>query len=143
MWGRPGSSAFFRFLALGLLAFAGAISARAELIVFSDGRVVKAASHKPARNNEIEISLPGGGSYTVDAALVDQVVADEVAASAAPPPAAAPAPAPPQVKRAPAPAVIVPRNDFPAPLPVDNSAQAKQRGQGQTQGQGRRGKRSN
>ena len=51
--------------------------ARAELIVFEDGRVVKAGSYR-LLSEEIEITLPGGGSYRVDMSRVDRIVDDEV-----------------------------------------------------------------
>ncbi|HSS45554.1 MAG TPA: lytic transglycosylase domain-containing protein [Thermoanaerobaculia bacterium] len=53
--------------------------AAAELVVFEDGRVVKAASFRVVED-ELEISLPGGGNYRVDLARVERIVDDEVAA---------------------------------------------------------------
>jgi hypothetical protein len=74
-----------------LLTFAGARLAVAELVVFDDGRVVKAASFR-VLEDELEISLPGGGSYRVDLARVERIVDDEVAApETAPPPPEGPA----------------------------------------------------
>ena len=55
----------------------GARRAAAELIVFEDGRVVKAAGYRLLAE-ELEISLPGGGSYRVELARVDRIVDDEV-----------------------------------------------------------------
>jgi hypothetical protein len=52
-------------------------AARAELVVFEDGRVVKAEGYK-LLDDELEIRLPGGGSYRVDLARVDRIVDDEV-----------------------------------------------------------------
>ena len=49
----------------------------AELIIFEDGRVVKAAGYTLLRD-ELEIRLPGGGSYRVDLSRVDRIVDDEV-----------------------------------------------------------------
>ncbi len=68
-----------RVLALaGLLtAGMGASAARAELIVFEDGRVVKAAGYRLLAE-ELEITLPGGGSYRVDLSRIDRIVDDEV-----------------------------------------------------------------
>jgi soluble lytic murein transglycosylase len=60
---------------LALLLRAG--GARAELIVFEDGRVVKAESYR-LLSEELEITLPGGGSYRVDLSRVDRIVDDEV-----------------------------------------------------------------
>ena len=48
-------------------------------MIFSDGRVVKAASYKVV-DDEVEIGLPGGGSYVVDLERVERIVDDEVAA---------------------------------------------------------------
>lgn len=62
------------FLAIGGVASA----ARAELVIFSDGRIVKAASYKVV-DDEVEIGLPGGGSYVVDIDRVERIVDDEVA----------------------------------------------------------------
>ncbi len=65
-----------RGLVLLGLALAAA-PAGAELIVFEDGRVVKAAGYQ-LLSEELEISLPGGGSYRVDIARVDRIVDDEI-----------------------------------------------------------------
>lgn len=51
--------------------------ARAELIVFEDGRVVKASGYRLLAE-EIEVELPGGGSYRVALDRVDRIVDDEV-----------------------------------------------------------------
>jgi hypothetical protein len=65
---------------LAFLAIAGVASvAGAELVIFSDGRVVKATSYKVV-DEEVEIGLPGGGSYVVDIDRVERIVDDEVAA---------------------------------------------------------------
>jgi hypothetical protein len=66
--------------ALGLaMVLAGALprAARAELIVFEDGRVVKAAGYRLLAE-EIEVDLPGGGSYRVALERVERIVDDEV-----------------------------------------------------------------
>ncbi|MEP6995168.1 MAG: lytic transglycosylase domain-containing protein [Acidobacteriota bacterium] len=60
-----------------LLALLAAGSARAELIVFEDGRVVKAAGYR-LLPEELEVQLPGGGSYRVSLSRVDRIVDDEV-----------------------------------------------------------------
>lgn len=52
-------------------------AARAELIVFEDGRVVKAAGYQ-VLSDELEIALPGGGSYRVDLNRIERIVDDEV-----------------------------------------------------------------
>ena len=62
-------------LAGALLLSSAALSA--ELIVFEDGRVVKAAGYV-LLNDEVEIRLPGGGSYRVDLSRVERIVDDEV-----------------------------------------------------------------
>ena len=64
-------------LAGALLALLCAGGARAELIVFEDGRVVKAAGYR-LLPDELEVLLPGGGSYRVDLSRVDRIVEDEV-----------------------------------------------------------------
>ncbi len=51
--------------------------ARAELIVFEDGRVVKASGYR-LLPEELEVELPGGGSYRVALERVDRIVDDEV-----------------------------------------------------------------
>jgi hypothetical protein len=80
------SSALLRALGSGLLILtAAAALARAELVVFSDGRVVKATSHQ-AVGDAVEIRLPGGGSYSVDRSRVDRIVEDEVAGADVQPP---------------------------------------------------------
>jgi hypothetical protein len=53
------------------------VGARAELIVFEDGRIVKAESYR-LLSEELEITLPGGGSYRVDLSRIDRIVDDEV-----------------------------------------------------------------
>ena len=64
-------------LALALLVLGLPAAARAELIVFEDGRIVKASSYR-LDADELEIHLPGGGSYRVDLARVERIVDDEV-----------------------------------------------------------------
>ncbi|HEY3171627.1 MAG TPA: lytic transglycosylase domain-containing protein [Thermoanaerobaculia bacterium] len=56
------------------------VPARAELIVFTNGRTVKAVGYQ-VTGDEVEIRLRGGGSYQVDMALVDRIVEDEVEVS--------------------------------------------------------------
>ncbi len=62
--------------ALLILLFS-APALRAELVVFEDGRVVKASSYQ-VRGDEVEIRLPGGGSYSVALLRVERIVDDEV-----------------------------------------------------------------
>ena len=59
----------------GLLA---ASSGLAELVVFQEGRVVKANSYRVI-GDQLEIGLAGGGSYLVDLDRVERIVDDEVA----------------------------------------------------------------
>jgi hypothetical protein len=63
--------------AAALAAVLPAAGASADLVVFEDGRVVKAASWK-IHADEIEIGLPGGGGFTTALARVDRIVEDEV-----------------------------------------------------------------
>jgi transglycosylase-like protein with SLT domain len=72
---------------------AAASSGLAELVVFQEGRVVKADSYRVI-GDQLEIGLAGGGSYLVDLDRVERIVDDEVAvpdvvvqeAGGAPPP---------------------------------------------------------
>ncbi len=74
----PGVTNVLR-VCLGWLLLAGLAGiARAELVVFDDGRVVKAASYRVV-GDELEIGVPGGGSYRVDLTRIDRIVDDEVA----------------------------------------------------------------
>ena len=68
-----------RLRTISFILFAAALAApaAAELIVFQEGRVVKAASYK-VLGDELEIGLPGGGSYRVDLDRVERIVDDEV-----------------------------------------------------------------
>jgi soluble lytic murein transglycosylase-like protein len=65
-------------LAILAVLLVPARAARAELVVFEDGRVVKAARYE-VRGDELEIALPGGGSFSVEMARVERIVDDEVA----------------------------------------------------------------
>ncbi len=65
------------FRAVLLVALLAAPCLQAELVVFEDGRVVKAASYQ-VRGDELEIRLPGGGSLSVDLGRVERIVDDEV-----------------------------------------------------------------
>ena len=73
-------SGMSRFSTIALLAgllLSASARASAELIVFEDGRVVKAASYR-LHAEEVEISLPGGGSYRVELGRIERIVDDEV-----------------------------------------------------------------
>jgi hypothetical protein len=78
-WGMPRSKALT--LALALPALLAAAPARAELIVFEDGRIVKAVGYR-LFSEELEIALPGGGSYRVALSRVERIVDDEVVVEA-------------------------------------------------------------
>ncbi|HLN80894.1 MAG TPA: lytic transglycosylase domain-containing protein [Thermoanaerobaculia bacterium] len=71
---------FAMFTVVGLVAALCAAPAGAELIVFSDGRVTKVAGYR-VDGDEVEIQVRGGGSYRVDASLVERIVEDEVEVS--------------------------------------------------------------
>ena len=62
--------------AAGILLL-GARAAKAELVVFEDGRVVKATTYR-VRGDELEIGLPGGGSFSVELNRVERIIDDEV-----------------------------------------------------------------
>ncbi len=71
-----------RRLSAGIL-FGGLLFAapsRGELILFQEGRVVKAAGYR-VLGEELEISLPGGGSYRVNLDRVERILDDEVEVS--------------------------------------------------------------
>lgn len=61
-------------LAGGLLASAPGV---AELVIFQEGRVVKADSYR-VLGDQLEIGLAGGGSYLVDLDRIERIVDDEV-----------------------------------------------------------------
>ncbi|HEX4441061.1 MAG TPA: lytic transglycosylase domain-containing protein [Thermoanaerobaculia bacterium] len=67
-------------LLLGLAGLCLPARGAAELIVFEDGRVVKAAGYE-LHGDDLEILLPGGGSYRVDLARIERIVDDEVVVS--------------------------------------------------------------
>lgn len=102
-----------------------ASAARGELVVLTDGRVVKAASHRIV-GDELEISVPGGGSFSVDRARVERIVQDEVLASEAP----APRPTPPPAIRPPVmrtPPVRAREETYIVPPPVPTPKRRKER----------------
>lgn len=61
-----------------VLLVACAPAALADLVVFDDGHIVKAASYRVVED-ELEIGLQGGGSYRVDLGRIERIVDDEVA----------------------------------------------------------------
>jgi hypothetical protein len=71
-----------RIFAASFVLLAGApCLAHAELVVFTDGRVVKAQSVQ-IHGEQIEIRLPDGGGYSVDRSRVEKIVGDEVEGAA-------------------------------------------------------------
>jgi hypothetical protein len=94
-------------------------SAVAELVVFTDGRAVKAAAHQIV-GDELEIQLAGGGSYSVDRKRVARIIEDEVAASALPQTPAGPVRATPPPPPPP-PAAATPSEVTPARLGMGRS----------------------
>jgi hypothetical protein len=64
---------------LAAAACLGAPVCLADLVVFEDGRVVKAASYEVHQEaGELEIGVPGGGSYRVALDRVERIVEDEI-----------------------------------------------------------------
>jgi hypothetical protein len=73
---------FSLLVAAGVSALLCASPAAAELVIFSDGRIVKAADYEVIDSDqELEVRLHGGGSYRVDLSLVERIVEDEVEVS--------------------------------------------------------------
>jgi hypothetical protein len=73
------AATLLRAFSTGLVMLAAATPiARGELVIFTNGRVVKALSHQVS-GDRIEIRLSGGNSYTFDRKLVERIVDDEVA----------------------------------------------------------------
>ena len=102
-------------------------AARAELVVLQDGRVVKAVSTRVA-GDSLEVRLPGGGSFSIDRARVEQVVEDEVALGDMPPPKVSTETLGPRPQARHAEAVAPPPQPFFAPpAPKDQADQAKGR----------------
>lgn len=68
-----------RFYRLGLvfLVFLWPAITRASLVIFTDGQVVRCADYKVEGKN-VEIFVPGGGSYTTSLMLVERVIDDEI-----------------------------------------------------------------
>ena len=64
-----------RFI-VGISLLAGA-AARADIVLFSDGRALKVASYA-ATEETLDLTLPGGGKVSVPLSRVDRIVDDEV-----------------------------------------------------------------
>jgi len=80
-------STFPRLLAFGLLAFGCFAPARAELVVLTDGNVMKVAAFE-AQGDVASLTYPSGGRLTLPITRVERVVDDEVVPEPEPPPAA-------------------------------------------------------
>jgi transglycosylase-like protein with SLT domain len=52
-------------------------SVSASLVIYNDGRVVKASAYRVS-GDDLEIGLPGGGGYTTSLLLIERIVDDEV-----------------------------------------------------------------
>ena len=74
------SATFLSALSTAVWMLGGASIGRGELVILTDGRVIKALSHQ-AHGDRIEVLLPGGGSYTFDQTRVERIVDDEVTGS--------------------------------------------------------------
>jgi hypothetical protein len=90
-------------------------SARADLVVFIDGRVVKAESVQE-KGGQVDIRLPCGGGYSVDRSRVEKIIHDEVEGATE---AAETAPASVQPPRA---HDSAPRTNSPANVPMASPA---------------------
>ncbi len=64
-------------IVLSGLLLAGALPARGVLVVFGDGRVLRAESYQLADEDRIALSLAGGGRMTIPLELVDRIVDEE------------------------------------------------------------------
>jgi soluble lytic murein transglycosylase-like protein len=92
-------SLLLRFLVFGLLAFAALAPARAELVILTDGNVMKVAAFE-AQGDLARLTYPSGGRLTLPITRVERVVDDEWIPEPEPPqvtvtstdPAAAPIP---------------------------------------------------
>jgi hypothetical protein len=55
---------------------------RASLAIFNDGRVVKISDYR-VKDDDIELFIPGGGSFTTELNLVGRIIDDEIRVSPA------------------------------------------------------------
>ncbi|HEY7216570.1 MAG TPA: lytic transglycosylase domain-containing protein [Thermoanaerobaculia bacterium] len=81
-------STFPRLLAFGLLAFGFLAPARAELVILTDGNVMKVASFE-ATGDVARLTYPSGGRLSMPITRVERVVDDEVVPEPEPPPVVA------------------------------------------------------
>lgn len=66
-----------RAIVLSGLLLAGALPANGVLVVFGDGRLLRAQSFQLEDEERIALSLPGGGRMTIPLELVDRIVDEE------------------------------------------------------------------
>ncbi len=78
----------FRLLAFGLLACGASVPARAELVILTDGNVMKVASFEAA-GDVARLTYPSGGRLSLPITRVERVVDDEVIPEPEPRPDAA------------------------------------------------------
>jgi len=69
-------------IALFAVLMLAASQADASIAVFTDGRAMKVASFKALDEETMQLTLKGGGSFTVPLARVDRIVDDEVVEAA-------------------------------------------------------------
>jgi soluble lytic murein transglycosylase-like protein len=81
-----GSAVFVFCSALPVLAMGA--PARAELVILTDGNVLKVKAYE-AQGDEARLAMPFGGRMTLPIGRIERVVDDEVAPEPDPPPAAA------------------------------------------------------
>ncbi len=73
---RQGMKGFLGTLLAGLL-LGGALPARAVLVVFTDGRLLRADAYELADEDRVSLSLTGGGRMTIPLENVDRIVDEE------------------------------------------------------------------
>src|SRR5919205_1592611 len=61
-----------------MLLLASAVPASASIALFSDGRTMKIDSYKLKDENDIVLTLKGGGAMTIPLTRIDRIVDDEV-----------------------------------------------------------------
>ena len=62
-----------------LLLLASALPASASIALFADGRTMKIDSYKLKDENDIVLTLKGGGAMTIPLTRIDRIVDDEIA----------------------------------------------------------------
>lgn len=71
-----------RIVLLAILSLAAATQASASIAVFTDGRAMKIANFQMVNEGTLQLTLKGGGSFTVPLERVDRIVDDEVVEAA-------------------------------------------------------------